>query len=135
MDEATGKETVGPVEFYRQLKQTSQPEQLQTLCSLERLPELCDSIDSLLEQQGERGEIYCLWGRFRINREPIKQGVRFSLPGCPNALAWTITAEPETVTIHCTINRSEHDSDFIESIDQFVDDWLIGLERTLSTDP
>ncbi|MCW8890691.1 MAG: hypothetical protein OQL20_08550 [Sedimenticola sp.] len=120
------------MEFFRQLEQKYLPEQIQELCTLERLPELCDSIDSLLEHQGEQGEIYCLWGRFKIHRERIKQGVRFSLPGCPNALTWTVTAEPESLVIHCTINRSEHDPDFIESIDQFVDDWLNGLERNLT---
>ena len=122
------------MEFFRQLKKNCQPDQLQTLCSLHRLPELCNSIDRLLEQRGESGEIYCLWGSFRVNRERIKHGVRFSLPGCPNALAWTITAEPDAVTIHCTINRSEHDPDFTESIDQFIDDWLTGLERAISPD-
>ncbi len=121
------------MEFFRQINQASHPEQLQTTCTVQRLPELCNSIDSLLNQQGESGEIYCLWGSFKVNREPIKQGVRFSLPGCPNALTWTITAGQTDITIHCTINRTEHDPEFIESIDQFVDDWQTGLERVIST--
>jgi hypothetical protein len=65
--------------------------------------------------------------------------VRFTLPRCPNALAWTVTAgidTPEPVVVHCTINRAEHDADFIESIRLFVDDWRIGLERALGkSDP
>ncbi|MCW8945045.1 MAG: hypothetical protein OQL27_09755 [Sedimenticola sp.] len=121
------------MEFFRRINQDSHPEQLQTICTLQRLPELCDSIDSLLHQQGESGEIYCLWGSFKVNREPIKQGVRFSLPGCPNALAWTITAEQTDIRIHCTINRTEHDPEFIESIDQFIDDWQTGLARAMAT--
>jgi hypothetical protein len=44
-------------------------------------------------------------------------------------LAWTVTAEPEGVLVHCTINRTEHDPDFIESIETFVEDWRAGLER------
>jgi hypothetical protein len=60
----------------------------------------------------------------------VRDGVRFTLPGCPNALAWTVTAEPEGVLVHCTINRTEHDPDFIESIETFVEDWRTGLERS-----
>jgi hypothetical protein len=32
-------------------------------------------------------------------------------------------------TIHFTINRETHEADFVESIHQFMDDWLRGLER------
>jgi hypothetical protein len=35
------------------------------------------------------------------------------------------------VTIHCTINRNDHDADFIASIEQFVDDWQCGLCQAL----
>ena len=69
---------------------------------------------------------------FFVERQLIKGGVRFSLPECPNALAWTITTgfepAPDKVIIHCTINRLEHDEDFIESIELFVKSWKIGLE-------
>jgi hypothetical protein len=77
----------------------------------------------------DAGEIYCLWGQFEVRREPIRDGVRFTLPGCPNALAWTVTAESESVLVHCTIKRTEHDPDFIESIETFIEDWQAGLER------
>jgi len=123
------------MEFYRQLERCSDEAQLQALLSLGRLPQLCDSIDELLEQQGDQGRIYCLWGSFQVNREPIKNGVRFTLPGCPNALAWTITAEAQNVTIHCTINRPDHDADFLASIEQFVDDWQTGLAGALQATP
>ncbi|WP_428607986.1 hypothetical protein [Sedimenticola sp.] len=119
------------MEFYRQLACHSDEAQLRELLTLEQLPQLCGSIDSLLEQQGDGGRIYCLWGSFRVNREPIRNGVRFTLPGCPNALAWTITVEAQNVTIHCTINRTDHDADFLASIEQFVDDWQIGLAAAL----
>jgi hypothetical protein len=35
---------------------------------------------------------------------------------------------PRHTVIHLTINRIEHDQDFIRSIQQFVDDWKAGLE-------
>lgn len=120
------------MEFYQQLKSDYTANQLQELISLERLPQLCASIDTLLEQQGEEGQIYCVWGSFAVARQEIRDGVRFTLPGCVNALAWTITAGPDSITIHCTINRTEHDADFIETIEQFVEDWRTGLAEALS---
>ena len=62
----------------------------------------------------------CIWGNFKINKEIIKNGVIFTLPICPNALAWTITKEriggSDKILIHCTINKPEHEPDFIQSI-------------------
>ncbi|MFO8152333.1 hypothetical protein [Thioalkalivibrio sp.] len=108
---------------------------LQRQVTVERLPEWCASIDTVLELSDESGRIYCVWGEFAVSRETIRGGVRFSLPGCPNALAWTITTglppDPGAVVIHCTINRQEHDPDFIETIEEFVDDWRQGLEAGL----
>jgi len=92
----------------------------------------CVSISQLLSHDGDHGEIYCTWGQFIVHREPIRGGVRFTLPKCPNAFAWTITTgfppAPEKIVIHCTINRAEHDADFIASIQTFVQDWQRGLE-------
>ncbi|AHE98300.1 MULTISPECIES: hypothetical protein [Thioalkalivibrio] len=105
---------------------------LEQQITIERLPDWCASIDTVLEQSGDSGRIYCVWGEFVVSRETIRGGVRFTLPGCPNALAWTITTDlppdPDAVVIHCTINRREHDPDFIETIEAFVDDWRQGLE-------
>lgn len=108
-------------------------EQLQQRLTVAALAELCDSIDRVIRAEGEEGEIYCLWGQFPVRRETINGGVRFTLPTCPNALQWTVTAgyppAPEGVVVHATINRSEHDPDFVESIELFIDDWVSGLER------
>ncbi len=110
--------------------------QLQAQVRIDTLPEICASIDKVLDNQGEQGEIYCLWGQFAVRREIIRGGVRFSLPGCPNALAWTVTTElppePGQVVVHCTINRREHEPDFVESVEMFVDDWKTGLARYFS---
>ena len=41
----------------------------------------------------------------------------------------SITMESDhSITIHCTINKNEHDPDFIRSIEEFVYDWKEGLE-------
>jgi len=120
------------MEFFRQRPLNIDPAELQALLALPRLPELCASIDALQEQQDEnQGAIYCLWGAFRIRRETIRYGVRFTLPDCPNALAWTITLESGQLLLHCTINRPDHDPDFIDSIQQFLADWETGLAATV----
>jgi hypothetical protein len=122
------------MEFFATAACALTPEQLQQRLTGPRLAEHCASIDRVLHWQDEQGEIYCLWGQFRVNRELIRDGVRFTLPYCPNALAWTITAEMDStganrVLVHGTINRSEHEPDFVESIEAFLDDWRAGLER------
>jgi hypothetical protein len=62
-----------------------------------------------------------------VHREVIRDGLRFTLPKCPNALQWTLTAEADGSLIHCTINRAEHDAEFIETIEQFGEAWRQGL--------
>lgn len=100
-----------------------------TICSL---PDWCASIEKVLDDAKSSGEIFCVWGTFSIHREEMRDGVRFSLPGCANALQWTVTTGqppiPQQTVIHATINRREQDQDFIDSIQQFVDDWKAGLE-------
>lgn len=124
------------MEFFRIVEVQTTDSELQNRLVIERLPEFCDSIPSLLECTGNEGRIFCLWGEFVIHREVINGGVRFALPGCPNALAWTVTTGyppvPDKVLIHCTINRVEVDPDLKESIDTFLDDWKEGIARTFS---
>lgn len=105
---------------------------LQRRLTIGELPHWCASIEKVLSDEKSSGEIYCVWGPFDTRRENLRNGVRFSLPGCPNALQWTVTTghqpDPGHTVIHATINRTEHDQDFIDSIRQFVDDWKAGLE-------
>lgn len=106
--------------------------ELQRYLRIDTLPLWCASIDRVLSHQGERGRIYCVWGEFAIHQEVLRDGVRFTLPGCPNALQWTITADGDRqagrVVIHCTVNRTELDPDFAETLTRFVEDWKTGLE-------
>lgn len=105
---------------------------LQRRLTINELPLWCASIQEVLNDATTNGEIFCVWGAFRINREDIRGGVRFTLPTCANVLQWTVTTElppdPRQTVIHLTINRPEQDPDFVESIQQFVDDWKAGLE-------
>ena len=107
------------------------PMTIQRAVHIGNLADMCDSIDKVLSHSADRGEIYCIWGEFKVHRELIRQGVRFTLPGCPNAMQWTITTaidEPGGVRIHSTIDRPQHDPDFVDSLQQFVDDFKQGLE-------
>jgi len=135
------------MEFYAIADIATSHQQIQRDLQIGALPRFCASIDTVLRDAGDEGEIYCLWGTLQVRRECIRAGVRFTLPGCPNAIAWTITTgyppAPDRVVIHCTMNRTEHEEDFIESIGVFVADWKQGLEavfgagvdrRSVSTD-
>ena len=123
------------MEFYGWADIRTNPERLQQCLSLARLPEFCAGISSLVKAVNElEGEVYCLWGHFPLRKENINGGVRYTMPTCPNALAWTITTgfppRPDQVMVHCTIARTKHDPDFIASIEEFVALWVQGLEAS-----
>lgn len=123
------------MEFFAVVDKHIDANALRARLDIASLPSLCASISRVLSHDGDRGEIYCTWGQFIVHREPIRGGVRFTLPTCPNTLAWTVTTgippAPEKIVIHCTINRREHDPDFIITIEQFVQDWRCGLAAVL----
>jgi len=120
------------VEFFAEIKHTDlDNKDLHRLLTIKQLPQLCGSIDSVILDNIDSGIIYCVWGEFKINREELDYGVRFSLPHCPNALAWTIAIDQDTknLIIHCTINKRKHDDEFIASIEQFVLDFKDGIKK------
>jgi hypothetical protein len=102
--------------------------------TVERLTEFCASIYELIEIGQDEARVLCLWGEFDVRKENINGGVRFTMPNCPNALAWTITTgfppEPRMVVIHGTINRTEQDPGLLQSIKAFLNDWKEGIEAT-----
>ena len=121
------------VEFFAEIKNKNlDKNSLKEQLSIARLPELCRSIETIILDNKEHGRIYCVWGEFEINREELDYGIRITLPHCPNALTWTITYDEDTneIVIHCTINKKEHDAEFIETIKQFVADWEINQAQT-----
>jgi hypothetical protein len=107
-------------------------EDLHHRLTIAELPRWCASIEKVLSDTNASGEIFCVWGTFHANRELMRNGVRFSLPDCPNAFQWTVTTghqpNPQHTFIHATINRAEQDQDFVDSLQKFVDDWKAGLE-------
>jgi len=120
------------MEFFAEADACCDVRRLQQMLTIAALPRYCSEISQLLRDGMEEGEIYCLWGSFTVHREEIGDGVRFTLPNCPNALAWTVTCEGAgRILVHCTINKRDPDADFIESIESFVAAWKKGLERHL----
>ena len=120
------------MEFFATTIIPSSAADLQRRLTISELPHWCASIEKVLSDATSSGEIYCVWGTFNVHRENLRSGVRFSLPDCPNALQWTVTTghqpNPQNTVIHLTINRTEQDEDFIDSIQKFVDAWKAGLE-------
>jgi len=108
-------------------------DKLKKLLAINSLTDLCASISTITPKKENAAEIYCLWGLFDVTREEIRYGVRFSLLNCPHALAWTITYNEENkdIVIHCTIDKTETDPDFVESIYEFVADWSKGIAKVL----
>lgn len=120
------------MEFFATITIPATAADLQRRLTISALPHWCASIEKVLSDAKSSGEIYCVWGAFDTHREALRSGVRFTLPGCPYAFQWTVTTghqpNPQQSLIHLSISGTEHDQDFIDSIQQFVADWKAGLE-------
>lgn len=107
--------------------------------SIDTLPRFCEAIEAV-DQAEELGRvIYFLhWGRFHVRQEKVMGGVRFSVPDCPNALAWTVTTgyppHPGKIVLHATINRTEHDGEFIAATRDLLATLKAGLESNFEID-
>jgi len=122
------------MEFFEEIeRQSVDIEALKDLLQISELPNYCRSIDSVISDNHDVGEIYCVWGQFKVSREVIKNGVRFALLDCPHAFAWTITYHEDRnmLVVHCTIDDREEDEEFIESINEFAADWGYGIGNAL----
>jgi hypothetical protein len=126
------------MEFFAELEKNELDiEALRGQLQIATLPVHCESIHTVISDNGNKGEIYCVWGQFTVSREPIRNGVRFALLNCPHALAWTVAyhAERKMLVVHCTIDDRTEADEFVESIEQFVSDWATGLGHVLRTRP
>jgi hypothetical protein len=98
--------------------------------TLENLDKITET-NFVIEKKGSDALIATLWGEFDVSYDKINGGVRFALTSCPNALAWTITTgfppEREKLIIHATINRTRKPQEFIDEMDEFLEDWEEGL--------
>jgi len=124
------------MEYFRIIDISTTQEQITELVVLKNLEGISTQLFSIAEPQEGQVEIGSLWGEFTLSRDEIKGGLRFSLKECPNALAWTITTgyppEPEGVVIYLTVNRKELEQEFIEEIEEFLDDQVYCLQGLFS---
>ena len=118
------------MEFFRIIDIKTTQDWIHENITIENLGLITES-NFLLEKKGEDAIIGTLWGEFDLSYDKINGGVRFALKSCPNALAWTITTgyspEKSKIVIHATINRTRKHSEFIEEVNEFLDDWEKGL--------
>ena len=114
------------MEFFRTINSKTNEERIKKAFDFNSL-ELMSSQLFLLESMSiSRAKIGSLWGEFTLSRQEINGGLRFSLLECPNALSWTITTgfepAPNAIIIHLTINRTEKSQEFLEEIEDFIND-------------
>ena len=125
------------MEFFRIIDISTTQELITEMLVLKNLEDLSTQLFLIGKPQEDQVEIGSLWGGFSLLRNEIKGGLRFALKECPNALAWTITTgyppAPEGVVIYLTVNRKELEQEFIEEIEEFLDDLAKGLQRFLSS--
>ncbi len=72
------------------------------------------------------------WTHWRVHREVIRNGLRFTLPGAIHALQWTLTTGGQvhsgTVSLHCTLASPNADAATVAALEKFVTEWQQGLE-------
>jgi hypothetical protein len=125
------------VEFFRIINSSASEESLQRSLDFNNLGSITNEIFLIGEENGTEAEIGGIWGEFTLIKTEIRGGLRFALKECPNALAWTITCgfppAPEAVVVHLTINRQEKDPEFLEEIEEFLDDHCSCLQEFLGS--
>ena len=121
------------MEFYRRLKITTTENELKRSLVLSNLDKFSNVMFQLDEPSETESNIGGIWGEFTLRRSEIKGGIRFSLVECPNALCWTLTTglppDPESIVMHLTINREQKDQEFIDEIEEFLDDHERGIKN------
>ncbi len=121
------------MEFFRIIDIHTTEQIIQEVIILEKLEVITNELVLLDQIDDKLAAIGGIWGEFTLERSTINGGLRFALKECPNALVWTITTNYppaiNSVVIHLTLNRKEKSEDFIQEVDEFLDDHS---ERILS---
>jgi hypothetical protein len=120
------------MEFFRIINKQVSEAVIQKNILPDTLEEFTESM-FVLEKGNPNFKGATLWGEFEISFDKIKGGVRFALIDCPNALAWTITTgfppERTKIVLHATINRTQKPAEFLEEIEDFLNEWEVGLNK------
>ena len=124
------------MEYFRIVKVQTTELQIQQKLGLSNLEEMTSLLFNLETPTKDKASIGGMWGEFTLTRNEIKGGLRFALVECPNALCWTITTgyppDREAIVIHLTINRRRKDDEFIEEIEEFLDDHAVCLSEVFA---
>lgn len=120
------------MEFFRIIDNQATEAQLQTKIHPKSVGDFTETMQ-FLESVENNFIGLTLWGEFNISYDKINGGIRFTLLDCPNALSWTITTgfppERNKIVLHSTINRTQKPEEFVEEIEEFMDEWEEGLKR------
>jgi hypothetical protein len=117
------------MEWFSRVQPPLTLEELTMLCRLPNLPRQCASVHHIasISDDNQSASIECVWGVFDVSLTPIRNGFRYALTSCPNALQWTVTTCNGETLIHCSINQETVDPDFSASIREFIDSFRTGL--------
>lgn len=121
------------MEFFEIAEVCTSAEGIRKIVTIETLPEWCDEVESVdIEEELGRVIYFLQWGRYHIKCAEVMGGVRFWVPDCPNALAWTITTgyppHPDMIVLHATFNRLTHSEEFISATKSLLKACKNGLE-------
>ncbi|MGV1098584.1 hypothetical protein ACUUL3_04145 [Thiovibrio sp. JS02] len=127
------------MEFFEFAEVLTSEEGIRSRVTIETLPLYCEDIEEVDEAEELGRVIYFRhWGRFHIASANVLGGVRFWVPDCPNALAWTVTTGhppcPEKIVLHATINRLEHSPDFLAATKSLLATLKAGLEGNFASE-
>ncbi len=119
------------MEYFRIIDKQTTQELIQEKINPKNVDDFTESM-MFLENYNNDFKGLTLWGEFVISYDKINGGIRFTLVDCPNALSWTITTgfppERKKIAIHATINRTQKPEEFIEEIQEFLDEWESGIK-------
>ncbi len=118
------------MEFFKIIDVQTTQDQIQKNIRFDNLDDLCASL-FVINFTNNIANIGGIWDEFSLQKDLINGGIRFSLLECPNALTFTITTgfqpNPNQIVLHLTVNRLELKPIFIEEIEEFIDDWEVGI--------
>ncbi len=123
------------MEFFEFAAVATTAEGIRETLTVDALPGFCEEVESVDEVEALGRVIYFLqWGRYHIRCDEVMGGVRYWVPDCPNSLAWTVTTGyppyPDRIVLHATINRTNHDPEFIDATKALLVALKQGLEST-----
>jgi hypothetical protein len=114
------------MEFFRIIDTSTSESFIQELISLYQLEKIINQLFYLITSEQEKAKSGEIWGEFTLTRNEIKGSLRFAISECPNVICCTITTgyppAPDAIVLHLTINRQHKNSEFIEEIEEFLED-------------